>query len=262
VVALTETWTDYDGNSPYADYTVDGSTLTQTAIYQPGIGRSFDPTDPAATEYYHTDLIGTTRLMTDTPGLGTSPNVVSESSFTAFGEQIGGTAQRYGYAGEWGYQTDPATDGFSFLHVGARYYDPATGRFLQRDPIGIRGGLNVYAYVEARPTNGVDSEGLHHEGYLHHLDADEYNKLTPDAKKRYWYSHRAHVYFPREKPRPPKRVDTEDDIRKELRKHQMVAAACAILIGLTGIGGAFSGSTAIGVAAGGADVVAGGAALY
>jgi len=160
VVALNETWTDYDGDAAYADYTVSGSTLTQTALYEPGLARSFDPTNPAATQYYHTDQIGTTRLMTDTPGAGVSPNVVSESSFTAFGEQIGGSSQRYGYAGEWGYQTDRATDGRPFLHVGARYYDPTTGRFLQRDPIGILGGSNVYTYVDNAPTVAIDPSGL------------------------------------------------------------------------------------------------------
>jgi RHS repeat-associated protein len=46
-----------------------------------------------------------------------------------------------------------------FLHVGHRYYDPATGRFLQRDPIGITGGLNVYAHVFNRPTMGIDPSG-------------------------------------------------------------------------------------------------------
>ena len=31
---------------------------------------------------------------------------------------------------------------------------------MQRDPIGIRGGLNVYAYVANNPPRGVDPEGL------------------------------------------------------------------------------------------------------
>jgi len=166
VVALNETWTDYDGDAAYADYTVDGSTLIQTAIYEPGLGRSSDPTNPLATQYYHADQIGTTRLMTDTPGAGISPTAVSESSFTAFGEQIGGTAQRYGYAGTWGYETDNSADGFPFLHVGARYYDPATGRFLQRDPMGIDGGINVYEYVSSSPVTLVDPEGAYPHGAL------------------------------------------------------------------------------------------------
>jgi hypothetical protein len=45
------------------------------------------------------------------------------------------------------------------LHVGARYYDPTIGRFLQRDPIGISGGLNVYAYANNCPNRTVDVTG-------------------------------------------------------------------------------------------------------
>jgi len=45
-------------------------------------------------------------------------------------------------------------------HVGARYYDPSSGRFLQRDPIGIEGGANVYAYVRNGPALRVDPPGL------------------------------------------------------------------------------------------------------
>jgi RHS repeat-associated protein len=42
----------------------------------------------------------------------------------------------------------------------ARYYDPSVGRFISEDPIGLKAGVNEYAYVLNRPTNAVDPEGL------------------------------------------------------------------------------------------------------
>jgi RHS repeat-associated protein len=41
-----------------------------------------------------------------------------------------------------------------------RYYDPNLGRYLQSDPAGIGGGINVYAYP-ANPLVHVDVRGLH-----------------------------------------------------------------------------------------------------
>ncbi len=41
----------------------------------------------------------------------------------------------------------------------ARYYSPALGRFISEDPIGLRGGLNRYAYVDGGPTNRRDPSG-------------------------------------------------------------------------------------------------------
>jgi RHS repeat-associated protein len=42
-----------------------------------------------------------------------------------------------------------------------RAYDPQTGRWLSRDPIGEEGGLNLYAYVSNRPLNNTDAFGLY-----------------------------------------------------------------------------------------------------
>ena len=42
----------------------------------------------------------------------------------------------------------------------ARYYDPQIGRFISRDPIGLYGGLNSYAYVEANTIRRTDPMGL------------------------------------------------------------------------------------------------------
>jgi RHS repeat-associated protein len=41
-----------------------------------------------------------------------------------------------------------------------RYYDPATGRFTQEDPIGLAGGMNAYGFANGVPVNFSDPFGL------------------------------------------------------------------------------------------------------
>jgi hypothetical protein len=41
-----------------------------------------------------------------------------------------------------------------------RDYDPQVGRFVESDPIGLKGGINSYAYVLDDPVMGQDPSGL------------------------------------------------------------------------------------------------------
>ncbi|WP_434148016.1 RHS repeat-associated core domain-containing protein [Methylocaldum gracile subsp. desertum] len=60
---------------------------------------------------------------------------------------------RYGYTGR-----EP--DATGLIYYRARYYDPAIGRFTQRDPAGFADGLNLYAYVGNNPVSFTDPLGL------------------------------------------------------------------------------------------------------
>jgi RHS repeat-associated protein len=46
------------------------------------------------------------------------------------------------------------------VYYGYRYYDPGTGRWPNRDPIGTRGGKNLYGFIGNNPLSKRDFLGL------------------------------------------------------------------------------------------------------
>ena len=55
----------------------------------------------------------------------------------------------------------PATgDVVGLYYVRGRWYDPQAGRFVQEDPMGVDGGINVYTFAGDDPINGSDPSGM------------------------------------------------------------------------------------------------------
>ncbi len=66
-----------------------------------------------------------------------------------------------GFGGQFGYYTDIETGLVCLSH---RYYDPGTGRFVNRNPIGYQGGINLYAFAGGNPVNESDPTGTQEGG--------------------------------------------------------------------------------------------------
>ena len=102
--------------------------------------------------------------------------VVAEYSYDAFGQQTQFAGALFQYYGFTGRETDPES---GLIYYRARTYDPAVGRFLQRDPLGFAAGdLNLYAYVENGPLKGRDPSGLFQDTGKNKRLTNEYMMLT------------------------------------------------------------------------------------
>lgn len=58
------------------------------------------------------------------------------------------------------FSTKPYDEKTGLSYYGYRFYVPALGRWLTRDPLGEDGGINVYGFVGNDPVNTVDPDGL------------------------------------------------------------------------------------------------------
>ncbi|MBW1982131.1 MAG: RHS domain-containing protein, partial [Deltaproteobacteria bacterium] len=113
--------------------------------------------------YYHNDHLGTPLLLTDD-----NQAVVWSADYMPFGEAIILTTTIENNLRFRGQYFDEETG----LHYNwHRYYDPATGRYLTPDPIGIvpygpQGGLNhLFNYAKGNPIRYFDPDGLKEAGY-------------------------------------------------------------------------------------------------
>ena len=114
---------------------------------------------PAQLYYVHTDHLGTPRQVTHSA----TNAVVWEWFGEPFGTSVpdedpGHSGKKFTlnlrYAGQY---FDKES---SLFHNGFRDYNPKIGRYVQSDPIGLKGGINTYTYVGGNPVSFVDPRGL------------------------------------------------------------------------------------------------------
>jgi RHS repeat-associated protein len=118
-------WYLYDGNGNVMQL-LDASTLDVAAVY----------------EY---DAYGNTLVAEDWDFSG----IVDDNPFR--------------FSTKW-FDTELGT-GHELYYYGYRYYSPRLGRWLSRDPIGEKGGANLYAFLRNCPTSKIDPDGRVDPGY-------------------------------------------------------------------------------------------------
>ncbi|OAI26506.1 hypothetical protein A1356_11255 [Methylomonas koyamae] len=104
-----------------------------------------------AVYFVHSDHLGTPKTLTSESGA-----TVWKASHEPFGNtntSVNLITFNLGFPGQY----FDAETGLNYNYF--RDYDPAIGRYLQSDPIGLSGGLNTYSYVYNSPLNLIDPSG-------------------------------------------------------------------------------------------------------
>jgi RHS repeat-associated protein len=141
----------YDGDALVAEYD-SGGNLTNRYVH----GSNAAGDDPlvwyvgpgtSAKRFLHADHLGSIVAVTNSSG---GPTINTYDEYGIPGANNNGRFQYTGQAwlGELG-----------MYYYKARIYSPTMGRFLQIDPVGYEGGINIYAYTGDDPINENDPTG-------------------------------------------------------------------------------------------------------
>lgn len=147
----------YSGDVPVCEMDANGN-ITAVNTFGPNglLSRSQGPSESSIDYIYTYDPQGNVVQVIDSDA-----QIVATMAYDAYGNPLNGSSTNptpYGYGGQAGYYTDSET---GLILATYRYYDPQEGRWINRDPIGYAGGMNLYRYCGNNPVNYLDPLGLY-----------------------------------------------------------------------------------------------------
>jgi RHS repeat-associated protein len=106
-----------------------------------------------AMAYIHTNHLGAPEMITDAEA-----HPLWQAHYSAFGKATVHATPGFTFNLRLPGQFFDAETGLHYNHH--RYYDPQRGQYLTPDPLGLRGGINSYAYTMNNPLAFIDPSGL------------------------------------------------------------------------------------------------------
>ncbi|MFH1157906.1 MAG: RHS repeat-associated core domain-containing protein [Pseudomonadota bacterium] len=139
------------GGLLYGEYDTSGNFIREYVYLNGEPLAQINAGSPEVLTYLHPDHLGTPRFGTNAAG-----TQVWAWANDAFGTSTpsGSVTVNLRMPGQY-YDSESG-----LFYNWNRYYNPAIGRYISSDPIGVWGGLNIFGYVGGNPINYIDPLGL------------------------------------------------------------------------------------------------------
>jgi RHS repeat-associated protein len=166
-------------NGSTTSYLYDGPNIVQEQtggsasanLLAGGVDAFFSRADSTGTVTPLRDALGSVVSLTDAGGA-----VQTSYSYEPFGK-TGATGTASSNSQKY---TGREDDGTGLYYYRNRYYSPAMQRFISEDPVGLAGGINLFAYVRNNPISYSDPSGLKPTSRFFSFLAGVVDYLQPD----------------------------------------------------------------------------------